>query len=598
MKNALGPVLLFAALATSSPTAEGQSKDEFQKSADEFTYDADYMVVVEPGPERPTVGPLKPTWCDVVAPETGSYAHSVASRIRRVFTSAKGSWFNPGNIQLLFSSICAYPDHPGFQKQAGYIVQLWVNDTNQSKEEAIKSLTLRAQNDKWKAALDKSCGELTIPDEASPEQEEMTKARRKLFCNSQRNHYEYWVYRGNPSSEFEWYIDRRASPPSELDRLTYVLDCLPKAGRKWTKDDWLRIGLCGNDVRALDLQKIEKETEGMSEVFKAIALESYGTAKAVLSDLERLAKDTIDSDEDYKKLIYGAPQAAWTQWVGEYAKHKPAMEATYSFEEDLWAPRKSAVKACWGKVEKGMIGFAKSGKFKSSEAFLEGVQGPIGYVLLNALGACYAVSAPASVGAVLLEVNKRTRVWRGPRTAARWAMVDTLADIKADRTRFPVQFGYFRTSVNNLVRERATSTEMTKIPSTGGAYRQEASGVVKKSIKAKDQKDTLQIDFKSESWMEDTHVCKETNKVLRIDPNGQVVYRRTCKSTGKKKKTFTPNRTLVHSWSAKGVKPNAFVKMLVPAGSNYGDRSRWGYPIEVYKTKQRKNLLNMYGFAL
>ena len=84
----------------------------------------------------------------------------------------------------------------------------------------------------------------------------------------------------------------------------------------------------------------------------------------------------------------------------------------------------------------------------------------------------------------------------------------------------------------------------------------------------------------------------------RVEPDGRVVYRTNCRSSGKKKKTYTPNPTQVYEWDAVGIKPNSFVIVQVPTMAIHAKTLTGGYPVAVYKTKQRKHLVAMYGFLL
>ena len=545
------------------------------------------MVVVEPDPGREKVGPVKPTWCDLVESDPGEEPSKVASRIGRALQSSAQHWFSSSNIQMLLEDFCAFPDDPGFQKQAGYMLQLWVNVTGQTKEDAITSMKARADAEAWDSALSKSCDELRAPDEASPEEEELVRARRTLFCSPRGV---YYLSRYPVSKDYEWYIDRTDQPPSELDRVTYALSCVPASG-DWTKNDWIQIGQCAGDVQRLSREKVVADTAKMSAPFKAIALESYSTAKAVFADLERSAKSSIDSDVDYRKLLVDAPKAAWDAWVKTYKKHKAAMDATFAFEKKLFSSRKSAVEGCWGGVEPNFATFVKAQKFKTKAAFMESMRDPVGYVLVNAVGACYAVSSPAQVGGVLLDINdnKQSRVWRGPRSAVRHAMTDVLNEIKADRTRFPVSL---RTGgPPNLILREASS----RLPSRSSDFTEAASGVVKST--AKGAEEMLRVIFKTDTWTEATVSCRDTKQIQYIR-DGRVIYRRACKNTGQAKRTFTPKTTMFYGWSAKGLRPNAFVKMLVPPGSEYGKAGRQGYPVEVYTNKGQKKLVTMYGFPL
>lgn len=75
-------------------------------------------------------------------------------------------------------------------------------------------------------------------------------------------------------SEFVWYYDRGTSPWDELDRLYYVLSCLPDCMKdEYTKNEWTAIGRCGNDVRLLDVAKIDEETKELPNALRVVARE-------------------------------------------------------------------------------------------------------------------------------------------------------------------------------------------------------------------------------------------------------------------------------------------------------------------------------------
>jgi len=111
-------------------------------------------------------------------------------------------------------------------------------------------------------------------------------------------------------------------------------------------------------------------------------------------------------------------------------------------------------------------------------------------------------------------------------------------------------------------------------------------------------KDVLIGTFKTESWMEPMVTCKKTNKIYRIDSTGTVIYRENCRPAGKQKQTFTPRPTYFYKPMASGIKPNAFVRMHVPPGSDHGAKNqhRSCWVIEAYTNKQRTKLVNIYGF--
>ena len=566
--------------------------DEIPKQNSEFVWDENQMVVIAPVPGRDEVGPSKMEWCTKIAPiqdECPARKSDVAAKVTRAFQG--GHW---DSDEWLLRNLCQFPDDRGFQEQAGYVIQQWVNLNGQTKDEAIESLVRRADDEKWKQGVEAGCSKLPRPDEeASPEEVEMAAAERVVVgCRA-----------GVSTSDVGWYVDRTDQPPSELARLFDIRTCflsgLSGPLDPANKDEWLKIGFCGADVRALDRAKLEKETAGMTTPLQTVALEAYSNARATLADLEQAAKAKVASDPEYKKLLYEVPGAAWDGWVKDYQRHKAAVDSTLKFEKDLFGPRKSGYENCWRDVEPGFAKFVKAGKFKTKEEFTEGVTGPIGFVLLDALGACYAVTAPSSVGALLLDLAGTAPAWRGPRAAVRVAMSRALGDIKADRVRFPVEYRQFGHKQPNLIRQAALGSDKSRIPRSGSMYKQVTNGLVVKGLAPlKGNDEQIVLTFQSESWAEDVRDCRDTKRIWKIEDDGRVVYYRECRKPVRKRVTATPSPARLYKWSAEGIKPNALVILMSEPTLGHGDHQRGGYPLEVYTDKTKKKLVNMYGFPL
>lgn len=551
------------------------------------------MTVVAPAEHRANVGPVKLDFCDRIPPrqepDCPLNERDTILRIGRTVTSAERTGFNNHGIQTMFSGACEFPNDPAFAEAIGYGVQVWANQTGQSREDAIESMVLRANADQWQAEREAGCRKLAIDEEASPE--DVAKARatgEAVGCGADGN-----------IDDMEWYIDTGDAPSSELLRLYYAYECVQPENPSFdpnNKREWIKIGVCGRDVRELAASKVNAETSKMAAPLRASAREQLAAVKSRFADLERVVKPKADSDPDYKKLLYEAPRAGWDDWVAKYRKHKKAMDATYAFEAAMFGPRVDAYKGCYASLEPGVAGYFKSSKFKNRDQVVAAMKQPIGYTLVNALGSCYAVTAPYFAGVALLNATKESRVWRGPRAAASHAMFDAASDIVANRPRFPLEPEWFYPDLRNLTVREARQGERTKVPNNGN-FPDMAEGVVKAAKKWPKQADAKKVEFKTETWMEKVVMCRDTKKIDRIE-NGKVYYRKTCQSKGNQKKKFTPKTTLIWSWSAKGMKPNSFVVMEVPSGSEYGNQLRWGFPIEVYANKQKKKLVSMYGFPL
>lgn len=594
--GAFAAVLLVAgsqnASANEYPNCMKEKVDSVKKRNAEYQASQSDMTMVAPAPGRAKVGPVKINFCSRIPPVGDRDCPQDKRRVLGVMSRSVGgaehSGFHNRRIGQALGGACDFPTDPGFEEQLGYAVQLWVNNTGQSPEDALESMILRADDDKWRAGVEAGCGKLTVDEEASPADVAKNAAiREAVGCNTRH------------LGDLSWDIDTGEQPSSELFRLAYVLQCVRPYDMGFdvnNKQQWVKVGVCGQDVRALDLAKVNAETAEMPPPLQAAARENVAAAKARFADLEKVVRAKADSDPDYKRLLFDAPKAGWDSWVAQYREYKKPMDDTYAFEAGLFGPRLDAITYCYKPLEAGVKEFFKKSKFKTRDQVVAAMKGPIGYTLMNALGACYAVVGPWDAGVAFLNATNESRVWRGPRSAAGYAMTDAAAEIRANRPRFPIEPQWVYPDLQNPIVREARRGERTKVPN-GGNYPDLAEGVVKVAKKWPKQKDAMKVDFKTDSWMEKVVMCRDTKQIDRIE-NGKVFYRKTCQSKGNQKKQFTPKSTLLWLWSTAGIKPNAFVVMEVPPGSEYGGGLRWGYPIEVYTNKKKTKLISMYGFKL
>jgi hypothetical protein len=150
--------------------------------------------------------------------------------------------------------------------------------------------------------------------------------------------------------------------------------------------------------------------------------------------------------------------------------------------------------------------------------------------------------------------------------------------------------------LRNLLVVEATDPPRTKISPSGTPLREETEGVVKAAKKDPKNPKMLLVDFKTVTWMEPTSTCTSTGQIYKITSSGEVLYRQKCRNTGMAKRSFTPPRTTFVAKVAKGIRPNSFIRFAHEVGVPRG-KAALGWPLEAYKTKNRKILTNVFGFA-
>ncbi|NNE20417.1 MAG: hypothetical protein HKN10_18275, partial [Myxococcales bacterium] len=364
---------------------------------------------------------------------------------------------------------------------------------------------------------------------------------------------------------------------------------------EYTKNEWTAIGRCGNDVRLLDVAKIDEETKQLPDALRIAAREQVAYARLFYAHLEQSAKPTVDKDPDYKRLLYDVPQAAWKKWEADAKKYQKELDAALKFEDQFFGPSTKAYEGCYEALRPHVQRYVKASKVKSFQGFVDAMSEPIGYVLASSFGSCMAVTDGWAVGAVLLNQIKGSRVWRGPRVAVGFAMLEELNRILEDRTRFPVLPSWVGKEPRNLLVVDATDPPRTKIARSGTYLVGETQGVVKAAKKTR-EKTNLVVDFKAETWMQPTSTCKSTGEIYKITSYGEVIYKQNCRFTGMRKRSFTPARTGFVAKTAMGIRPNSFIRFVHEAGAPPG-QVRYGWPMEVYKTKKKKVLTNVFGFT-
>lgn len=117
-------------------------------------------------------------------------------------------------------------------------------------------------------------------------------------------------------------------------------------------------------------------------------------------------------------------------------------------------------------------------------------------------------------------------------------------------------------------------------------------GVIAKVAAAKDG--VVEVRFKKESWMEPVYKCRDTNRIDRVEFEGnraKVIYRQSCVQTGERKVSKQLPPTPVDARFASALKPGRFAVMRLASDTTTG------FPQEVWDSKARKVLVGYLGFG-
>ena len=329
------------------------------------------------------------------------------------------------------------------------------------------------------------------------------------------------------------FADELGDKLSELGRISVIDHCF-EYGEKATSSTLLW-ALCGPDVKAFDVKKLESElkADGISPESQKDVLEAakriHDKATQIGAVIEEAAKDDPGVAQVLK--LADTAKAEWSKWLGS---NKAAFDQ-YLALKDAVRSGKSNHKSfadCWKATEPGFVKLVKAAKFPwdYSGDYLPGYMSVLltstdGYIKAASFAACaYSVheSGEALAAAALNHDSLSGTVRVGWRTLALAKAVDPKFKPKfAERGLNWGEFGMlspWRRSSYKLPGLNDTAKIMTP-----------AQGVI---AKVKKEGDITKLSFKGDKVDACLH-WKETRKVQSIAANGDPIYERVCTKRGK-----------------------------------------------------------------
>lgn len=559
------------------------------------------MVVVEAEPGRAVAKPMAPSWCGVADEKAGFGSGRLGRYIRNV---VENSW-SPAVLGEGGAGLCGHPDDPSWQMQTGYFMQIWMNWTGLSQRQVEASITQRVQVKRWDKLRAQACAAFRTDDETSElDAFEMKAKAEVLGCGDQIG---VWAPRPRVRDEYVWFLDRYQEPGSELVRVHRVMSCLSDPfGAHWSAspENLAAYALCGVDARRLDPAKLERElSQGKYNDFaKTTARESHGRAMIEAAAYEKAVNALAKKDPDYKRVFIDAPESAWKAWTEVAAKHEAALKASVDFDVKAFGPSQKATDGCVPGLRSGFRAFMTSGGVKTEEDAAARAASPVGAALLSRLMHCEARENNFNTGGLLTELYEKGRQAQGARYAVYYAVVAAVAEISADRTKFPLSIGSFgQLPWGPYVDGTYAEVELAK-KRVGNTLPGKKAGTlmedVKGTIKAvKKNGSDVEVTFKTEKWKEAMQECKDSKKIWRIDSDGTIHYYPTCKSIGHKVISHTEKPIVIPADAAEGLRPGM---LLIGRGEFPFDngKKRLGYPTAVYDSTKKKTLISWYGIKL
>ncbi|MBL8916380.1 MAG: hypothetical protein JNM17_37110 [Archangium sp.] len=388
-------------------------------------------------------------------------------------------------------------------------------------------------------------------------------------------------------------IDGPGALTSQLATAGVVLRTLTETGEDPTL-------AAASDIAVLNTLPFDPAT--FETQLKALQLNEFGESAALIAyygQRARLARGVALMKESSKKLpaltklVFDAPSAAVKDYAARRAPaDKPLLEQVLAFEA-----KSDALDGCGKQLWPFLQAELKSqGKAAVTDLNVSGL-------LAWALTECGRRDKETPMmEAVFSYWSERTTAVRGPLTAAYLAYVDAYNEVAA---------GQPKTS-NDKTRERGGANLAPSIPAprrnplgeaelSDSRFGHENSlmpgqlrggGVVKAIEKAGTD---VKISFKVEKFMVPDLQCVETNRIDRITPEGQVIYRSQCTKIGEHEEQSTPEPILVPSWAAGGIVPGSYVSPMW--GSSNGGAAGHAWILEAFDSKARGKRTSLLGIA-
>lgn len=569
-------------------------------------------------PGRDVVKPMKPDWCagfvDAVE-ATGRPEDRAGRELERIDRALGNGWRSETLVDLAVLA-CRLPADPAIQVKVARLRQEYINLTGLTEAEDRAAMKVRiglaprgdgdGGGDGVAAATAAVCKApaLTPTLDAFTAQgwrERQVKAPLRFAAGCDGYHVGAARVGGLfAEDDWLWLIDRRAAPYSEIARGMDVLTCLNQKLRERDlvpdPDDpevMIAFALCGADGRRLDRRAFEKELAAapFDPWTREVARARYVRAQTVTALLGDEYKARAAADPDLERVLFSAPEAAWTSWERAAATWKAELDLALAYEDKLLGNSKKAMLGCSAELRAGWQRYVAARKATTGEVAAAAYSEPVGFVLALATAACDDREGSAWLAVQTLGRLKEARQQRGPRTAAYWAVFDALVDVHADKEQWLLDVGHLPSNPRTPFLERVeyTSSLTAAVGDGDDAF---ARGEIK-AVKA-GAEGTL-VTFRTVKVTSDVRECQDTGKLWGWNAHGSPIFHQTCKVVGKQTETVSPEPVMVPAAVAAGLAAGQYGDFSVTSGAG---GARLGFPIDVWKDKARAQLVIHAGARL
>ena len=571
-------------LIAASQKARGDAGKE-PTDEDRFAFDAMHLAAVPPerGVETAKISGAVP-WCDGVKVSEKWDAGRIARN-----ASGRDGISRDGLVESALH-LCQRPTDATWKQKAGQLLQAWMNWTKQAQGDAIASLKVRIRLEEVTAQRESLCKALVPDGELAGAGKAYALARQKFFGCYDDRYGETW--QGNlhfVGDETGYYVDGADAVESEIGRLYWLFAStstprtdLP-ANAAADNKQLLAYAAVAADMADLDEKSAAAELArppfAGNDLARVVVNESIATLRWRKKLYDAAIDKLASGDADYAAILRDAVRHGSASWTKITAPWKTELDKAFAFEKKVArSPSRSALAGCAkdfaGVVEKLLASYKVTDYL---ELMTKLQDDPIASLLLSRISLCHGIDKLANAG-VLRDLAKKSRTIRGRRSFVYYAIVDKLAEVKKNRPRLLLEVANFHNPNAGGAGDREDTGDIEikgSVPLDPNAV--ESRGVVGKVTKTATG---VRVEFKKVTRMEAEVLCKDTDRISHIDGNGNIIWRRDCRRTGKMVRVdLTPQPQEVPAVFATRIKPGAFAAIDFDGNVAYVKASADAKPI-------------------
>jgi hypothetical protein len=391
-------------------------------------------------------------------------------------------------------------------------------------------------------------------------------------------------------------IDVPALRQSQLAQAAVVLRILeqdPDGG-----DDGWRLGQTSNvatlhAVISFDPAAFERELEtlNLNAWGQSRALITYARARSRLERLFTQLTELSPRVTGLSKMLVDGPRSALRDYEAKIQGRAELTQVVAAIDAQRDEAENGCAQKLWPHLRKNV---AREGSRPLAEL---NIDGPLAY----ALGVCARrdIEVPA-LEPIFSYYTYRANGWHGPLSAAYHGVLKAYNDAVTESESRGIDLGQTRSTSLRLPKPTANpSSDGADWPSSlfGQANTMDPNdldGGIVEHIERLGA--TSKIVFKVEIERVPILNCTKSNRIRRIERNGDVTYEEHCVIQGWREQRSTPSPIEVPTWAAEGVAKGRYVVTLRMSMTSKASGRAW--VVEVYESKEKKRRLSLFGIAL